>query len=51
MESINIKLIWIKKIITILYSKVNFLISQPKPVVGTQKNRLNERVLLSSKNK
>ena len=26
------------------YQKINFLISQPKHVVGTQKNRLNETV-------
>ena len=31
-------------------SKINFLISQPKTnVVGTQKNRLNETVRLSTK--
>ena len=31
--------------------KFNFLISQPKTyVVGTQKNRLNEMVLLSTQN-
>ena len=28
----------------------NFLVSQPKHVVGTQKNRLNEMVLLSTQN-
>ena len=28
------------------YQNINFLISQPKHVVGTQKNRLNETVLL-----
>ena len=32
------------------YPKINFLISQTKHVVGTQKNRLNERVLLSIQN-
>ena len=33
------------------YLKNNFLISQPKRyVVGTQKNRLNETVLLSTQN-
>ena len=32
------------------YQKNSFLISQPKHVVGTQKNRLNETVLLSTKN-
>ena len=32
------------------YLKINFLIFQPKHVVGTQKNRLNEMVLLSSHN-
>ena len=30
--------------------KMNFLISQPKHVLGTQKNRLNETVLLSTQN-
>ena len=30
--------------------KIIFLISQPKHVVGTQKNRLNETVLLSTRN-
>ena len=30
--------------------KTIFLISQPNQVVGTQKNRLNEKVLLSTKN-
>ena len=33
------------------YLKIIFLISQPKHVVGTQKNRLNETVLLSTQNK
>ena len=36
-----------------VYPKNNFLISQPKHmlyVVGTQKNRLNETVLLSTTN-
>ena len=32
------------------YQKNNFLISQPKHVVGTQKNRLNDMVLLISQN-
>ena len=33
------------------YKKINCLISQPKHyVVGTQKNRRNETVLLSTKN-
>ena len=32
------------------YQKNNFLISRPKHVVGTQKNRLNETVLLSTQN-
>ena len=32
------------------YQKSNFLISQPKHDVGTQKNRLNETVLLSTQN-
>ena len=32
------------------YQKINFLISQPKHVSGTQKNRLNEMVLLSTQN-
>ena len=31
------------------YKVINFLISQPKHVLGTQKNRLNETVLLSTK--
>ena len=31
-----------------VYLKIIFLISQPKHVVGTQKNRLNEMVLLST---
>ena len=30
------------------YQKIIFLISQPKHVVGTQKNRLNETVLSST---
>ena len=33
-----------------VYQKFNSLISQPKHVVGTQKNRLNETVLLSTQN-
>ena len=33
----------------LLYLKINFLISQLKHVVGTQKNRLIETVLLSTK--
>ena len=34
-----------------LYKEINCLISQPKHyVVGTQKNRRNETVLLSTKN-
>ena len=33
-----------------VYQKTNFLISQPKHVVGTQKNRLDEMVLLSTRN-
>ena len=32
------------------YWKIIFLISEPKHVVGTQKNRLNETVLLSTQN-
>ena len=32
-------------------SKINFLIPQPKHVVGTQKNRLNETILLNTQNK
>ena len=32
------------------YQNIIFLISQPKHVVGTQKNRLNETVLLSTQN-
>ena len=31
------------------YKVINCLISQPKHVFGTQKNRLNEKVLLSAK--
>ena len=30
--------------------KVHFLMAQPKHVMGTQKNRLNETVLLSTQN-
>ena len=33
-----------------MYQKNDFLISQPKHVMGTQKNRLNETVLLSTRN-
>ena len=33
-----------------VYLKIIFLISEPKHVVGTQKNRLNETVLLSTQN-
>ena len=37
--------------VTNVYLKIIFLISQPKIyVVGTQKNRLNETVLLSTQN-
>ena len=32
------------------YWKIIFFISQPKHVVGTQKNHLNETVLLSTQN-
>ena len=32
------------------YQKIIFLISQPKRVVGAQKDRLNETVLLSTQN-
>ena len=32
------------------YQNINFLISQPKHVVGTQKNRLNETVLMITQN-
>ena len=31
-----------------VYQKINFLISQPKHDVGTQKNLLSERVLLNT---
>ena len=33
-----------------VYQKIIFIISQPKHVVGTQKNCLNEAVLLSTQN-
>ena len=32
------------------YQKINFLILQPKHIVGTQKNRLNKSVLLATQN-
>ena len=33
------------------YLKINFLIFQRKHMLDTQKNRLNEKVLLSTQNK
>ena len=37
-------------LVTNMYIKIDFLSSQPKDVLGTQKNRLNETVLLSIQN-
>ena len=39
-----------KALVKSAYQKLNFLISKPKHVVGTQKNRLNETVLLGTQN-
>ena len=39
-----------KPLVKSAYQKNNFLISQPKHVVGTQKNHLNETALLSTQN-
>ena len=40
-----------RTLVKIVYQENNFLISLPKQnVVGTQKNRLNETVLLSTQN-
>ena len=41
---------YIRTLVKSAYLKINFLISQPKHVVGTQKNRLSEKVLLSTQN-
>ena len=38
----------IRTLVKSAYQKFNFLISEPKHVVGSQKNRLNETVLLST---
>ena len=40
----------VRPLVKSVYQKISFLISQPKHVVGTQKNRLNETVLLSTQN-
>ena len=40
----------LRTLVKSVYRKFSFLISQPKHVVGTQKNRLNETVLLSTQN-
>ena len=42
---------YIRALVVSAYKEINSLISQPKHyVVGTQKNRRNETVLLSTKN-
>ena len=50
----NLKVSWIFYLIRPpdkrAYWKIIFFISHPKHVVGTQKNRLNETVLLSTQN-
>ena len=41
---------YIRALVMSAYKSINFLIAQPKHyVVGTQKNRCNETVLLSTK--
>ena len=39
----------IRALVMSAYEIINCLISQPKHVVGTQKNRRNETILLSTK--
>ena len=39
----------IRALVMSAYKVINCLISKPKHVLGTQKNRLNETVLLSTK--
>ena len=40
---------YISALVMSAYKEINCLIFQPKHVVGTQKNRRNETVLLSTK--
>ena len=46
----SVALIYRPLVKSVYQKKNSFLTSQPKPVVGTQKNCLNETVLLSTQN-